>query len=135
MGALLFATSLLTDRPQLLRWAVRSWVIGGAVLLLFGAMNHYTHIGMYFNITHGTLHSPTGRCIAGEAHRHDESTPERGSPERAGLPLRAAPMTQWSRLQRGGGRHQSRWCAGLRALPKRLLGSDNLPTQVRVYGA
>ena len=56
MGALLFATSLLTDRPQLLRWAVRSWVIGGAVLLLFGAMNYSTHIRMYFNIAHGTLH-------------------------------------------------------------------------------
>ena len=56
IGALLFATALLTDRPQLLRWAVRAWIIGGAVFLLFGAMNFYTHIGMYYNIAHGTTH-------------------------------------------------------------------------------
>ena len=56
IGALLFATALLTDRPKLLRWAVRAWIIGGAVFLLFGAMNFYTHIGMYYNIAHGTTH-------------------------------------------------------------------------------
>ena len=56
VGALLFAIALLTDRPQLLRWAVRAWVVGGAVFLLFGAMNFYTHIGMYYNIAHGTTH-------------------------------------------------------------------------------
>jgi hypothetical protein len=26
------------------------------VFLLFGAMNFYTHIGMYYNIEHGTMH-------------------------------------------------------------------------------
>jgi hypothetical protein len=26
------------------------------VLLLFGAMNFYTHIGMYYNIANGTTH-------------------------------------------------------------------------------
>ncbi|WP_028653172.1 DUF981 family protein [Nocardioides halotolerans] len=56
LGALLFAISLLTERPTLLRWAVRAWVVGGVVLLLFGAMNYYTHIGMYYNIEHGTQH-------------------------------------------------------------------------------
>ena len=56
IGALLFAIALLTDRLQLLRWAVRAWIIGGAVLLLFGAMNFYTHIGMYYNIANGTTH-------------------------------------------------------------------------------
>jgi uncharacterized membrane protein len=56
LGALLFAISLLTERPSLLRWAVRAWVVGGVVLLLFGAMNYYTHIGMYYNIEHGTQH-------------------------------------------------------------------------------
>jgi uncharacterized membrane protein len=55
-GALLFAISMWTDRPQLMRWAVRAWVIGGVVFLLFGAMNFYTHIGMYDNIAHGTDH-------------------------------------------------------------------------------
>ena len=56
VGALLFAIALLTDRPQLLRWAVRAWIVGGVVFLLFGAMNFYTHIGMYYNLSHGTMH-------------------------------------------------------------------------------
>jgi len=55
-GWILFAIALLTDRPPLLRWAVWAWVVGGVVLLLFGAMNFYTHIGMYYNIEHGTMH-------------------------------------------------------------------------------
>ena len=54
LGALLFAIALLTDRPQLLRWAIWAWVVGGVVFMLFGAMNFYTHIGMYYNIAHGT---------------------------------------------------------------------------------
>ncbi len=56
VGALLFAIAMWADRPQLLRWAVRAWVVGGVVFLLFGAMNFYTHIGMYYNIAHGTNH-------------------------------------------------------------------------------
>jgi hypothetical protein len=56
VGALLFAIALWTDRPQLLRWAVWAWVIGGVVFLLFGAMNFYTHIGMYDNIAQGHTH-------------------------------------------------------------------------------
>ncbi|WP_338749175.1 DUF981 family protein [Janibacter alittae] len=56
VGAILFAIALLTDRPGLLRWAIWAWVIGGVVFLLFGAMNFYTHIGMYYNIEHGTMH-------------------------------------------------------------------------------
>ncbi len=56
VGALLFAIALLTNRPQLLRWVVRAWVVGGVVFLLFGAMNFYTHIGMYDNIANGTMH-------------------------------------------------------------------------------
>jgi hypothetical protein len=55
-GAILFAIALWTDRPQLLRWAVWAWVIGGVVFLLFSAMNFYTHIGMYDNIAHGHTH-------------------------------------------------------------------------------
>lgn len=54
IGALLFAIALLTNRSQLLRWTVWAWIIGGLVLLIFGAMNYYTHIGMYHNIAHGT---------------------------------------------------------------------------------
>lgn len=55
LGALLFAFALWTDRPQLLRWAVWAWVVGGVVFLLFGAMNFYTHIGMYQNIANDTM--------------------------------------------------------------------------------
>ena len=55
VGALLFAIALWTDRYALLKWAVRAWVIGGVVFLLFGAMNFYTHIGMYDNIANGTM--------------------------------------------------------------------------------
>jgi len=54
LGSLLFAIATVTDRPNLLPWSVRSWVVGGLVLLLFGALNFYTHIGMYMNIAHGT---------------------------------------------------------------------------------
>jgi uncharacterized membrane protein len=56
LGALLFAIALWTDRLRLLRGAVWAWIIGGVVFLLFGALNFYTHIGMYYNIAHGTSH-------------------------------------------------------------------------------
>jgi hypothetical protein len=55
-GALLFAIALWTNKHRLLRWAVWVWVVGGVVFLLFGAMNFYTHIGMYYNLAEGTLH-------------------------------------------------------------------------------
>jgi uncharacterized membrane protein len=55
LGALLFAIALWTGRSQLLRWAVWAWVIGGVVFTLFGALNFYTHLGMYYNIAHGTM--------------------------------------------------------------------------------
>ena len=55
-GALLFAIALWTNRPHLLRWAVWAWIVAGVVFLLFGAMNFYTHIGMYYNLAEGTMH-------------------------------------------------------------------------------
>lgn len=55
LGALLFAVALWSDRHRLLRGAVWAWVVGGVVFLLFGAMNFYTHIGMYDNIANGTM--------------------------------------------------------------------------------
>ncbi len=55
LGALLFAIALWTDRLQLLQWAVWAWTVGGVVFLLFGAMNFYTHIGMYDNIANETM--------------------------------------------------------------------------------
>lgn len=56
LGSILFAVALLTERPGLLRWVVWAWMLGGVVFLLFGAMNYYTHIGMYYNIANGTMH-------------------------------------------------------------------------------
>jgi len=56
IGALLFAIAQLANRPRLLRGVVWAWVVGGAVFLLFGAMNFYTHIGLYYNIAHDTMH-------------------------------------------------------------------------------
>ncbi len=56
VGAILFAVAQLTNRARLLLWAARAWFAGGIVFLLFGALNYYTHIGMYFNIAHGTSH-------------------------------------------------------------------------------
>lgn len=54
VGALLFFAALWFGRLELLTWTVWTWVIGGVVFLGFGAMNYYTHIGMYLNIAHGT---------------------------------------------------------------------------------
>ena len=42
-------------RKLLLGGAVWAWVVGGTVFLLFGAMNFYTHIGMYYNIANDTM--------------------------------------------------------------------------------
>lgn len=55
VGALLFAVAYWTDRPQLLRGAVWAWVLGGIAFTLFGALNFYTHIGMYYNIAFDTM--------------------------------------------------------------------------------
>lgn len=54
IGALLFFAALWLEKPELLKWVVWAWLIGGVVFLLFGAMNFYTHIGMYHNIEFGT---------------------------------------------------------------------------------
>lgn len=56
LGCLLFALALWREKPRLLPWVVRAWFVGGVVFLLFGALNFYTHIGMYYNIEHGTNH-------------------------------------------------------------------------------
>lgn len=54
LGCILFALGLWTDRPALVRWAGRAWLVGGILFLLFGALNYYTHLGMYYNEAHGT---------------------------------------------------------------------------------
>lgn len=54
VGALLFAAALWFGRLNLLKWTIWAWAIGGVAFLGFGAINFYTHIGMYLNIAHGT---------------------------------------------------------------------------------
>lgn len=54
LGCLLFTLALWFEKPRLLPWVVRCWLVGGVAFLLFGAMNFYTHIGMYYNLHHGT---------------------------------------------------------------------------------
>ncbi|MDO5672052.1 MAG: DUF981 family protein [Actinomycetaceae bacterium] len=56
LGSILFAIAAIADRPKLFRWALYAIALGGLGFLLFGAMNFYTHIGMYYNIEHGTNH-------------------------------------------------------------------------------
>ncbi|SJM56185.1 hypothetical protein CZ771_08350 [Actinomycetales bacterium JB111] len=54
VGALLFAISFWARKPGLLRWSYWAFLLGGIALLLFGAMNFYTHIGMYTNFAYDT---------------------------------------------------------------------------------
>lgn len=54
LGAILLAVAVWFERPNLLRWAAWAIFLGGIGFLFFGAMNFYTHIGMYYNIHHGT---------------------------------------------------------------------------------
>ena len=54
VGALLFAIAFWARKPGLLRWAYWAILLGGIALLLFGAMNFYTHIGMYTNFAYDT---------------------------------------------------------------------------------
>lgn len=55
LAAILFAIAQLADRPGLYVWVVRAFFIGGVAFLLFGALNFYTHIGMYYNIANDTM--------------------------------------------------------------------------------
>ncbi len=54
IGCLVFVAALWLGRLELLKWSVWTWMIGGFAFLAFGAINFYTHIGMYLNIAHGT---------------------------------------------------------------------------------
>lgn len=57
LGALLFPLALYKRvRRGLLTTVIAVWMIAGIVIGLFGAMNMYTHIGMYYNLAHGTEH-------------------------------------------------------------------------------
>lgn len=54
LGALLFPLAVSKQKPGVLKTVFFSWMIAGIVMLGFGAMNFYTHIGMYTNINQGT---------------------------------------------------------------------------------
>ncbi|HLS26980.1 MAG TPA: DUF981 family protein [Beutenbergiaceae bacterium] len=55
VGAILFAVAFWANRPRLLRWVVWAFLLGGIAFTLFGALNFYTHIGMYYNIANDTM--------------------------------------------------------------------------------
>lgn len=54
LGALLFPAAFKSTGKGL--WAIVwwSWTIGGFAFFLFSVLNYYTHIGMLYNIQHGT---------------------------------------------------------------------------------
>ena len=54
LGCLLFPMGLKKLRSGVMTTVITSWLIGGAVFALFGAMNFYTHIGMFTNINQKT---------------------------------------------------------------------------------
>lgn len=54
VGALVFPFAVKSLSKVTLKTVFITWMIAGVVFLLFGAMNFYTHIGMYTNAAHGT---------------------------------------------------------------------------------
>lgn len=54
LGALIFPLAIHKQNATAFKTVFMSWMIAGIVLLGFGAMNFYTHIGMYTNINQGT---------------------------------------------------------------------------------
>ncbi|MEO7905044.1 MAG: DUF981 family protein [Candidatus Saccharimonadales bacterium] len=54
VGALLFPLAINRMNKNVLKTVYITWMVAGIVFLAFGAMNFYTHIGMYTNINHGT---------------------------------------------------------------------------------
>lgn len=54
LGALVFPLAIHKQSNGAYKTVFLSWMIAGIVLLGFGAMNFYTHIGMYTNASKGT---------------------------------------------------------------------------------
>ena len=54
VGLLLFPFALRNLKGKLMSTVIWTLLAGGVVFSLFGAMNFYTHIGMYTNINQGT---------------------------------------------------------------------------------
>lgn len=56
LGALLFPLALSKLRSKFMMVVISLWMIAGIGFAVFGAMNMYTHIGMYYNASHHTEH-------------------------------------------------------------------------------
>jgi len=56
VGALVFPFAVRKAGKVLVNIVVVTWLLAGIVFSLFGALNMYTHIGMYYNLSHGTHH-------------------------------------------------------------------------------
>lgn len=54
VGCLVFPWALSSKRGKLRQVVISTWIIAGVIFAGFGAMNFYTHIGMYTNINKGT---------------------------------------------------------------------------------
>lgn len=54
LGALVFPLAIFKKSEVAYETVFISWIISGVVLFGFGALNFYTHIGMYTNAAHGT---------------------------------------------------------------------------------
>lgn len=56
IGCLAFPLALKRLTSGLMTVVIVTWLLGGIAFSLFGALNFYTHIGMYTNISKGTNH-------------------------------------------------------------------------------
>lgn len=54
VGLLLFPFALRNIKGKVMSVVITTLLVGGVIFGLFGAMNFYTHIGMYTNINKGT---------------------------------------------------------------------------------
>lgn len=56
VGALVFPFAVAKVTKTLVNIVVVTWLVAGVVFAVFGSMNMYTHIGMYYNLSHDTHH-------------------------------------------------------------------------------
>lgn len=56
VGAVVFPFAVMKVNKTLINIVVTTWLIAGIVFSVFGSLNMYTHIGMYYNLSHGTKH-------------------------------------------------------------------------------
>jgi uncharacterized membrane protein len=54
LGALLFPIALSKRSASLHRAIFTAWIVAGFALMVFGALNFYTHVGLISNTTNGT---------------------------------------------------------------------------------